>query len=414
MKIQRAYKVELDPNNKQKTLLAKSVGTARFAYNWGLETCINVYKTEKKTLSGYDLGKILNAQKKEKFPWMYEVSKCAPQEALKDVEKAYQNFFRGIKSGQKIGFPKFKSKHRSKNSFRIDCVYSPITNSVIHIPKIGKIRLKEKGYIPTENVHYNSVTISKQADRWFSSVQCEVEIPDKPETLPQVLGIDMGIKTLATCSDGQNFENNKYLRKSEKKLAHAQRNLSRKKKDSQNFKKSKLRVQKIHLHVANQRKDSIHKMTSTLVRTKPQYFALEDLNVQGMVKNHSLARSLSDASFWEVKRQMLYKTFWYGGEVLEIDRFFPSSKKCSVCGNVKTNLSLSERIYACGACGHTEDRDLNASKNLEAYGLSTLSSRGIQACGESVRPTGAFGPRAVSVNQEENKSSRQEVVVGAL
>jgi putative transposase len=391
MKIQRAYKAEIKPNNRQCTLLDKSAGTARFAYNWGLSYRKKLYEEEKKSISYFDHHKVLCSIKKKEYPWMYEVSKCAPQCALRDLDVAFNNFFRSLKQGKKVGFPKFKSKHKSAISFHLDNNSFKVTNNKIMLAKIGFIRLKEKGYIPAENVKYNSITISKAANRWYVSVQVEQDMPEPNNALESVLGIDVGIKTLATCSNGQIFENHKYLNKSKKKLAHAQKTLARKKFDrktkklSKNREKCKLKVQKIYHKISNQRKDAIHKMTSTLVKTKPRYLVVEDLNVTGLMKNHKLAGAIGDASFCEIKRQITYKTLWYGGSVLEVDRFFPSSKTCSRCGCLKEDLTLSDRIYICNECGSTMDRDLNASVNLEKFGLSTLSSREINACGESVR-----------------------------
>ena len=253
------------------------------------------------------------------------------------------------------------------------------------------------------------MTVSKLADKWFISVQCEQDVPDLNLLTESVIGIDVGIKTLATCSNGQVFENNKYLNKSKKKLAHAQKNLARKKynkdtkKSSNNRTKAKLIVQKVYNKIANQRKAAIHKMTSSLAKTKPRYIVLEDLNVAGMMKNHKLAGVVADASFAEIKRQLSYKVKWYGGEILEVSRWFPSSKMCSRCGALKEDLTLSDRVYDC-TCGLKIDRDLNASINLEHNGLSTLSSRGIKACGESVRPLDYEVKEAVSSKQEINVS----------
>ena len=410
MKINRAYKVELNPNNKQRTLLGKSVGCARFAYNWGLNGRIELYKSEKKTLTAIDQHKILCSKKKTEYPWMYEVSKMAPQEALRDLDTAFKNFFRGLKQGKKVGFPKFKSKHKDKDSFRISFGFY-VTNSTINIPKVGCVKLKEKGYIPTKDVKINSMTVSKEADRWYISVQIEQDIPEPTAQIESVLGVDVGIKTLATCSNGDVFENPKFLKKSKKKLAHAQKNLARKKFDketkrsSNNRLKCKLKVQKIYQRISNQRKDTLHKMTCILAKTKPRYIVLEDLNVSGMMKNHKLAGAIGDASFNEIKRQLTYKTSWYGGSIVEVDRFFPSSKTCSVCGCLKEDLTLEDRIYICD-CGNVIDRDLNASINLEKYGLIKLNNTDslseIKACGESVRLHGACDHEAVSAKQEEN------------
>jgi putative transposase len=411
MRINRAYKVELKPNNEQRTLLEKSAGVARFTYNWGLAKKIELWKNEKKSVTAIDQHKELCAIKKSQFPWMYEVSKCAPQEALRDLDTAFKNFFRGLKSGQKVGFPKFKSKHKSNTSFTVSFGFV-VTEKSVNIPKVGYVRLKEKDYLPTKDVHINSMTISKTAGRWFVSVQVEQDISEPPKPLT-ILGGDVGIKTLLTCSNGEVFENNKYLRKSKKRLAYAQKSLARKKFDpitkrsSKNRDKTKLKVQKIHYNISCQRKDSIHKMTSILAKTKPRYFALEDLNVSGMMKNHKLAGAVADASFAEIKRQLSYKTSWYGGEVLDVDRFFPSSKMCCECGQIKDDLTLEDRVYVCD-CGNVIGRDLNASINLENYGLnklqSTESSSGIKACGESVRLQEVHDSEAVSMKQEENMS----------
>lgn len=407
MIISRAYKVELNPNNKQRTLLEKSAGCARFAYNWGLKERIDLYDKEKKSLSAIDQHKILCSMKKTDYPWMYEVSKMAPQEALRDLDRAFKNFFRGLKKGQKVGFPKFKSKHKSKSSFSISYSFNIKERSIL-IPKVGYVRLKEKGYIPTKNVKINSMTISKEANRWYVSVQVEQEISEPSNQIESVLGVDVGIKTLATCSNGLTFENNKYLKKTKKKLVCAQRNLSRKTKGSKNRNKAKLKVQKIHRKIKSQRIDALHKMTSILARTKPRHIVLEDLNVKGMMKNHCLAGAIGDASFAEIKRQLTYKTAWCGGSIIEVDRFFPSSKMCCKCGCLKEDLTLEDRIYICD-CGSVMDRDLNASINLENYGLiklnNTDSLSGIKACGESVRLLGAcLDQEAVSLKQEENMS----------
>ena len=219
------------------------------------------------------------------------------------------------------------------------------------------------------------------------------------------MGIDVGIKTLATCSNGQVFENPKYLSKAKKKLAHAQKNLARKRLDketkwsSKNRYKAKLKVQKIYQRISNQRKDTLHKMTSILVKTKPRYIVIEDLNISGMMKNHRLAEAIGDASFNELKRQLFYKTAWYWGSIIEVDRFFPSSKICFKCGGINESLTLQDRVYSC-SCGNNINRDLNASINLEKYGLkklcSTDSLSGIQACGESVRLLESLDLRAVS------------------
>jgi putative transposase len=378
MKINKAYKVELNPNNKQKTLLEKSCSVTRFVYNWGLEQRIKLYNEEKKSLSYYDQDKILNSIKETEFPWMYEVGSVCCQKSLRDLDTSFKNFYRRLKQcHKKVGFPKFKSKHKSNFSFSF---YGfKIKNNSIKIPKIGYVRLKYVDYIPSNDVKYNALTVSKDVDRWFISVQVEEEIPDiVQETELDVVGIDLGIKTLATCSDGVIFDNPKYLKNYEKRLKFRQRMHSKKLKGSKNCKKSKLKLQKVYRKIRNCRKDYVHKMTTSLVRTKPRILVLENLNVSGMMKNHKLAKSISDSSFYEIKRQLKYKSSWYGGTVIQVDTFFPSSKLCSNCGYKDTELTLKDRVYTCPECGLVLDRDLNASYNLRKEGLRicTESSSG--------------------------------------
>lgn len=399
MIIYKTYKVELVPNNKQKTYLEKSFGCARFAYNWGLNQRIELYRDSKKRISFIEQQNNLSRLKKSQFSWMYEISKCAPQNALRDLDKAFKNFFRGIKQKKKMGFPKFKSKHSSKQSFYIQSPNFKITEIHIKLPKISVIRFKEKNYIPLTNIKYNSVIISKEAGKYFASVQCELNIPE-PQKPKEILGIDLGIKTLATCSNGTIFENPKALYKREKQLKKAQRCVSRKKKGSNNRKKAILKVQKIHYKIKNIRKDVIHKTTTFLVKAKPRAIVLENLAVSNMLKNHNLAKSIADASFYEIRRQLEYKTQWYGGEILYVDRFFPSSKMCSFCNNVKHDLKLSDRMYHCSNCNNIIDRDLNAVINLKNY-YNTVSSMEINACGENVRPN-AMVQEAVSIKQEKS------------
>ena len=383
MILNKAYKTELKPNNRQRSLLAQSAGCARFAYNWGLAQRIELYKNEKKSTTAINQHKDLCALKKDQFPWMYNVSKCAPQEALRDLEKAFQNFFRNIKRGIKPGFPKFKSKHKSKPSFRISTGSIYVTNSSVTLSKIpGTLKLKEKGYIPVKDVKYNSFTVSKEAGRWFLSVQCVVELPD-PDTSPsaEVIGVDLGIKELATVSDGRTYSNPKAYKKLQRTLNRTQRERCRRVKGSSNRRKTIQKLQKIHYRISCVRKDSLHKMTTDLVRAKPGLIVLEDLSVKNMLKNHKLAGAISDASFGEIRRQIEYKAEWYGSEVLIVDRFYPSSKMCSSCGQVKEDLSLSDRIYEC-ECGNVLDRDLNAAKSLKRYGEFHRSLYNQKACGE--------------------------------
>ena len=410
MIINKAYKTELHPNNKQRNALARSAGCARFAFNWGLAQRIELYKSDKKSTTAFNQHKDLCKLKEEKFPWMYESTKCAPQEALRDLDKAFKNFFRGIKSGQKIGFPKFKSKHRGKDSFRISTGAVYVTGSSIKLPLINApIRLKEKNYIPVKDIKFNSYSISKEADRWFISVQCEENLPDPTQKPEEIIGVDLGIKTLATISDGTTYDNPKNLNKLERSLKRQQREVSRRKKGSSKRRESVKVLQVKHKKISNCRKDVIHKMTSSLVKTKPKIIVIEDLAVKNMLKNHKLSKALSDVAFGEIRRQLTYKSLWYGSEVLVADRFFPSSKLCSKCGQVKEDLTLKDRIYECG-CGNIIDRDLNAALNLKRYGEFHRSLSNQKACGEerlqsvAVRSTAVGGALQGSRNLTSNLS----------
>ncbi len=373
MKILRAYKTELDPTCKQVEQLLQHAGCARWAYNWGLHKKIEAYKVTGKSPSAIDLHRELNVLKTKPIedggvPWMYESSKCAPQEALRNLDSAYKSFFRRCKNGEKKkGFPRFKSRKNGIGSFRLTGTIRA-SETHVQLPILGQIRLKEQGYLPAENVKVLSATVSEQAGRWFVSLQVEQEITDPLPKVPHVVGVDVGIKSLAITSDGEVFDNPKALAKAQKTLRIRQKAVSRKVKGSKNRRKAVARVAHVHRRVANIRRDAIHKMTSSIIKSA-SIVVIEDLNVSGMLKNHKLARSLSDASLSEIHRQLEYKAKWYGAELRKADRFYPSSKRCSKCGHVKSELSLSERTYHCEnpECGQVIDRDLNAALNLKLW-----------------------------------------------
>jgi putative transposase len=305
--VKRAYKAEIEPNNVQRTLLLKHAGTARFAWNWGLSRRIQEYKETGKSSNAIDQHRQLNELKKTDFPWMYDVSKAAPQEALRNLDKAYDNFFRRVKNGEKPGFSKFKSKKAGKSSFRLTGSIQ-VTATHIKLPRIGWLKLKEQGYVPTDGPHILSVTISETAGRWFVSVQCEQEFLVSTAT-GEPVGVDLGIKSMAVCSDGQRFENPKALKKAQKKLRRVQRELSRRKKGGSNRDKTRQKLAKVHYRIANIRKDALHKATSAITaRTKPDserpgVVVIENLHVAGMVKNHGLAQAIVDVGFGEFRRQ---------------------------------------------------------------------------------------------------------------
>jgi len=409
--VQRAYRVELDPNNRQRTALRCHAGAARWAYNWGLQQKIETYKSTGKSPNNIELHRELNKLKRTDpeeggVPWMYGVSKCAPQEALRDLDRAFRGFFRRCKKGAKRkGFPRFKSRHRSPLKFRLTgSIKTSEDGRSIKLPRLGWIRLKEVGYLPgpeREDVKILSATVSCRAGRWFVSLsvkQTVLTMPQRPRT--KVVGVDVGIKSLAVTSDGQVFENPRALARCQRRLRRAQKALARKQKGSRNRAKARARVARLYYRVSCLRKDALHKATSEIVESA-DVLVVETLNVSGMLKNRRLSRALSDASLSEFLRQLAYKAEWAGVEVIEADRWFPSSKTCSGCGKVKSDLSLSDRVYQCGECGLRVGRDLNAAINLKQL----AGSSPVSVCGEDVRPAGDVSLLvAASMKQEPNRS----------
>ena len=368
MNILRAFKTELDLNNAQKTACARHAGAARYAYNWGLARKIEAYKAGQKVPTAIDLHRELNVLKKTELSWMYEVSKCAPQEALRNLDQAYAHFFRRVKDRHagkniRVGFPSFKSKKNRLGSFRLTGAIH-VFEKAIQLPRLGVLHLKERCYLPTDDVHILSATVSERAGHWFVSVQVEMGIPD-PEPLEKgVAGVDLGVLHMATVSDGSCVDNPRVLKQGLAKIKRLQRRVSRRQKGSANRQKALRQLAQAHFRVANIRKDALHQVTSRLAKTKSA-IVLEDLNVSGMLKNHILAQAIADVGLYEFSRQLSYKGKWYGCEVLIADRYYPSSKRCSRCGQVKHDLAMSERDYRCEHCGRVIDRDLNAAINLE-------------------------------------------------
>ena len=400
-KILRAYKTELDPHNAGRTLLLKHAGARRWTYNWGLQRKIEEYKTTRKSPNAKALHRELNLLKntdvpKGGVPWMYEVSKCAPQEALRDLDRAFENFFRRVKEGGNPGFPRFKSKKRGIGGFRLTGTIK-VFERHIQLPRLGKIRLKERGYLPLNDpsVHLLSATVTEKAGRWYVSLQVEEErekIPPKGA----VGGVDLGIRALATLSDGETFENPRTLRGAERKLQRLQRSVSRKRKGSKNRQKGVRKLAQAHARVANLRENVLHEISAAISK-RFGIVGMENLNTEGMGRNHCLAKALKDAALSELRRQVEYKTAWNGGRVVLADRFYPSSKTCCECKKVKEHLDLSERIFTCDSCGLVIDRDLNAALNLRNVAVSEPETK--NACGGDGRPRkGRQSPRKQEPN----------------
>lgn len=344
-------------------MMAKHAGVARHAYNWGLVVCKQILEynqanpdNKQKFPTAIDLHKKLVAEVKSQHKWYYEVSKCSPQQALRDLKTAWDRCFQKIAKP-----PRFKKKNQ-KDSFYLEGNFQ-IKGNKIKIPKIGWVKTYEK-FIPSILVKKagSNCVISRRANKWFISYKVDCQ-PEKVEHPLGKVGVDVGIKTLATLSNGLVFPNIKAYRTAKKKLAHLQRSLSRKVKGSANYKKAQKQLAKLHYRISCIRKDAIHKLTHYLTKNHSE-IVIEDLNVSGMLKNHRLASAIADCGFYEFRRQLEYKSDWYGSILHIVDRWFPSSKTCSNCGEIKPDLKLKDRTFDCSHCGLSIDRDLNASLNL--------------------------------------------------
>ena len=357
------FKTELKLNNNQRTVLLKHCGVSRHAWNWGLALTKAILEHNKsnagnkiKFPTAIDLHKYLVALVKPENPWYYECSKSAPQSALRDLYTVWKRCFKKI-SGQ----PKFKKKGKN-DSFTLEGTCKKIDSFTIQVPKIGKLKTYEKLPSPDK---IKSVTLSRQADRWFISFKIDIGLHNNLNTT--VIGVDLGVKTLATLSTGEVIEGAKAYRKNKVKLSRLQWLNRNKIIGSKNWRKAQLKIARLHRKISNIRKDTIHKLTSLLTKNHGK-IVIEDLNVSGMMKNRKLAGAISDMGFYEVRRQLEYKCKLYGSKLVVVDRWFPSSKTCSNCGHKKEVLSLSERVLECENCNFTIDRDLNAASNLSKAG----------------------------------------------
>jgi len=360
----KAYKYRIFPNKKQQELLEKHFGCVRFIYNWGLSNKIEAYQKDKKRLSCFDLINQVAILKKEKdFEWLKEVNSQSLSMSLRSLDNAFTRFFR-----EKKGFPNFKNKKKNINSFQIP-QHLKLTDK-LSLPKIPDIKIKQHRKLEGK---IKTATVSKTpTGKYYISILTEQngDFPRKPKINEKTtLGIDLGIKTFATFSDERKIENPRCLKKSLKKLKKQQRWLSRKIKGSNNRKRQIHKVALIHEKIKNQRSDFLHKSTHQLTHdNQVKSIAIEDLNVKGMIKNHCLAQSISDVSWGEFRRQLEYKTEWYGKNLLIIGRFEASSKTC-VCGYVNQDLTLIDREWTCQKCKIIHDRDLLASQNIKRFAL---------------------------------------------
>ena len=367
-----SYKFRIYPTKAQQEQISRNFGCCRYVFNYFLAQRQKAYEETGKSPTQFQQEKYLTVLKQE-LSWLKEADSTSLQSSLKDLDTAYQNFFRRVKRGEKPGYPRFKSKHNHRQSYKSKCVGTNIKvfENTVQLPKLGKVKCRISKEVRGRIL---SATVSKNpSGKYFVSLCCtDVEIVPLLST-GAITGLDMGIKSFAVDAEGNEYPNHKYLAKSEKKLARLQRKLSRKTKGSNRREKARIKVARLHEHISNQRKDQLHKLSTELLR-KYDIICIENLATKNMVKNHTLAKVISDASWGEFRRQLEYKAIWYDKRIVVIDRFYPSSQLCSVCGTQWSETKdLSVREWTCPNCGTAHDRDCNAAKNILNEGVRLLA-----------------------------------------
>lgn len=362
--MEKAYKYRIYPNKTQQERIAKTFGCCRFIYNYFLDKRIELYKTQKESLTYNQCSKLLTDLKKE-IEWLKETDKCSLQNSLKDLDVAYKKFFK-----EHSGFPKFKSKKNRHRSYRTNCTNGNIRflNKHIQLPKLGNVKIRDK-MIPSGRIL--NATISQEPNgHYYVSLCCaEVEVNPLPKTGISI-GIDLGIETFASLSNEDKIPNPRFYERSEKKLVKLQRSLSRKTIGGSNWNKARIKVAKLQDHIKEQRRDFLQKLTTDIVRSYDT-ICIEDLDVSSMKETTTTVRNkhVGDVSWHEFRRQLTYKCNWYGKELIVINRYYPSSQVCHVCGNQDTKKDESIREWICPFCGMTLDRDINAAINILNEGL---------------------------------------------
>jgi len=376
--VKRAYKYRFYPSPGQADLLNRTFGCVRYVWNRALAERSRAWTQEQKRVTFADTCRMLTTWKADpETAWLYEVSNVALQQGLQHLQQAYVNFW-----GKRAKYPAFKSKHKSKASATFTTSGFRYKDGQVFLAKMtGPLDIRWSRPLP-DGAEPSTVTVSRDAaGRWHISILVEETIRQHPAT-DSAVGIDVGITTLLALSTGEKIANPRHERRDRVRLAKAQRAMARKQKGSANREKARRRVARVHARITDRRSDHLHKLSTRVIREN-QTVIIEDLSVRNMVRNHSLARAISDASWSELRRMLEYKADWYGRTVIAVDRFYPSSKTCSACGVITAKMPLSIREWECAACGAHHDRDVNAAKNVLAAGLAVI------ACGDGVRPSRA-------------------------
>jgi putative transposase len=372
-----AHKIRLDATFKQRLYFAQAAGTSRLVWNWALSEWERQYRAGKKP-SGMSLKKQFNAVKYELFPWLTGMHRDSHAAPFANLQKAFVRFFK--KTAKR---PKFKKKGRCRDSFAVANDKLRVDGDRVRLPVIGWVKLREE-------IRFNgrivSAVVSRTAAHWYISFQVDVPNAEKPRNGDSVVGVDLGVKTLAVTSDGQEFQSPKPLAKYLSKLKRWQRRLSKSLKGSKRREKLKMRIARLYARICNIRQDCLHKLTTNICKNHAAV-VIENLCVKGMLRNRKLSRAISDVGFGELRRQLEYKSKIYGTQLIIANRWFPSSRTCSRCQSVKDSLSLSERTYKCDSCGLKIDRDLNAAKNLHTLGLREIYARGPGGSGSCCKTT---------------------------